>query len=122
MMAMSVRRLVSSASLPAAAMPVLAFLLAGCGPSLEWTRPNTSLAQVQQDSAECTGLARDQAYRESFYYGSPFFGMPGPFHGGFGPFPYTGYRDDFMWRSQRESDLRDFCLRARGYALTAVQP
>ena len=109
-----------------AVLPLLAILLAGCGPGLEWTRPNTTLAQARQDSAECAGLARDQAYRESFYYGwgygSPFFGMPGAYRGGFGPFPYAGYRDDFMWRSQRESDLQDFCLRARGYALTPVQP
>lgn len=109
-----------------AVMLLAALPLAGCGPALEWTRPNTTLAEARQDSAECAGLAREQAYRESFYhgwgYGSPFFGMPGAYAGGFGPFPYRGYHDDFMWRSQRESDLRDFCLRARGYNLTAVQP
>lgn len=105
-----------------AALPLLAVLLAGCGPSLEWTRPNTSLAQARQDSAECASLASEQAYRERFFYGSSFFGMPGPYRGGFGPFPYAGYRDDVMWQSRRESDLQDFCLRARGYALTPVQP
>jgi hypothetical protein len=97
-------------------------LLSGCGPRLEWTRPDTTLAQVRQDSSECAGLARDQAFRESFYYSSPFIGMPGPYRGGFGPFPYYGYRDNYMWQAQRESDLQDFCLRARGYTLTAVEP
>src|SRR3546814_160358 len=108
---------------------LLAPVLSGGGPALEWSRPNTTALQARQDSAECAGLAREQAFRDSFYYGpgygyagSPFLGMPGPYRGGFGPFPYAGYHDDFMWRTQRESDLRDFCLRARGYALTTVQP
>ena len=108
-----------------ATVSLLASVLAGCGPVLEWTRPNTTAAQARQDSTECTGLARDQADRDSFYYGpgfGPFIGMPGPYGGGFGPFPYAGYHDEFMWRAQRESDLHDFCLRARGYNLTVVKP
>jgi len=108
-------------------MMLSALLLSGCGPGVEWTRPNTSLAELQQDSAECAGLARDQAFRESFFYGPPgfagpgYFGPPGQSFRGWGGYPF-GYRDDFMWRVQRESDLRDFCLRARGYTLTPVQP
>ncbi|WP_300303583.1 hypothetical protein [Ferrovibrio sp.] len=100
--------------------------LAACGPPLAWQRPNTSLADAELDSRECAALARDQTFRESMfgppygYYGHPYGGYP------FGPYPWSyygprrGYADSFMWRGQRESDLQDFCLRARGYRLAPV--
>lgn len=102
--------------------------LAACGPPLAWQRPNTSLADADLDSRECAGLARDQAFRESFF-GSPY-GYYGPSYGSYafgGAYPW-GYRrrhdygDSFMWRSQRESELQAFCLRARGYRLLPVSP
>ncbi|MFN4312099.1 MAG: hypothetical protein ACK4FK_16065 [Ferrovibrio sp.] len=100
--------------------------LAGCGPPLAWQRPNTSLADADLDSRECAGLARDQAVRESFfgppygYYGYPYGSYA------FGPYPSgyrgwrNGYSESFFWRSQRESELQGFCLRARGYRLLPV--
>lgn len=114
-------------------LPLLAVLafMAGCGPALEWTRPDTGLAQARLDSAECGSLARQQAFRESFvygpvipgppYYGPAYYGPGYPWHGRYGP--GLAYRNDFMWQARRESDLQDFCLRARGYSLTpARQP
>jgi hypothetical protein len=96
--------------------------LAACGPPLEWTRPNMSLAEARMDYAECQGLARDEAFRESFY-GSAFAGSrfgPGypwsPYGRSYSPF----YYDSFMSRAQRENDLQSFCMRARGYRLTPV--
>ena len=97
-------------------------LLAACGPPMEWSKPNVTLAEAQMDQAECRALARDQAFRDSFY-GSAFMGR------GFGPgYPWSPYGrsyspfyyDSFMNRSQREYDLQSFCLRARGYRLTPV--
>lgn len=98
-------------------------LLAGCGPPMAWQKPGVSLQEAQADSRDCANLARDQAFRESFF--------GGPYHGGyygtwpsrFGPYPspYGYYRHDaFMYRQQRESELQTFCLRARGYHLAPV--
>jgi hypothetical protein len=95
---------------------VLAGLLAGCGPRGAWQKPGVSFADAQADSRECNRLARDQAFRERFF-ASPF----GPGYP-YGPYGYrrSHYHDSYMWRGQRESELQDFCLRARGYALQPV--
>lgn len=100
--------------------------LAACGPPLAWQRPNTSLADAGLDSRECAALARDQAFRESVF--GPPYGYYGYPYGryAFGPYssnyygPHHGFPESFMWRSQRESDLQNFCLRARGYRLIPV--
>lgn len=94
--------------------------LAGCGPAMEWYRPNTSADAARQDAAECRGEARDEAFRESFSYGPPFYS-----------FPYYGARgsrywrdplyDPFFAREMREQSLQEFCLRSRGYRLVPVQ-
>lgn len=97
-------------------------LLAACGPPMEWHKPNVNLTEARLDEAECRSLARDQAFRDSFY-GSGFAGR------GFGPgYPWSPYGrsyspfyyDSFMNRSQREYELQSFCLRARGYSLQPV--
>jgi hypothetical protein len=98
-------------------------MLAACGPPLTWTKPNVTEAEARLDYDECTGLARDQAFRESFfgygYYGYGRFG-PGypwsPYGRAYSPF----HHDPFMSRVQREHDLHAFCLRARGYRLTPM--
>lgn len=105
---------------------LLVGLLSACGPPLAWQRPNTSLADAELDSQECAALARDQAFRDSMfaapygYYGYPYgryaFGSsPWGYYG-----PRHGFSDSFMWRSQRESELQGFCLRARGYRLMPI--
>jgi len=114
---------------------IVTTLLAACGPAMQWTRPNTSVAELDRDNAECASLARQQAVREDGYafagfggyYGPGYWGPGywGPRYGhpwhpyGYSAFPY-GYNDPYMWRMRRESDLQDFCLRARGYSLTPV--
>lgn len=106
------------------------FLLGGCGPSMMWARPNTSYETAQVDAAECGRLARDEAWRESFFYGPGFYG-PGmfgpPFFGPYGPYGWRRdpfYRDAYRGypREWRESDLQGFCLRSRGYQLVPVNP
>jgi hypothetical protein len=112
------RSLLSFASLAA-----LAALLAGCGPPLAWQKPGTSLADADLDSRRCYSLARDQAFRESFFSPYPGYAWPGygyPYYP-YGPYGYRrGYQDSFMWRGQRESDLQDFCMRASGYSLQPI--
>lgn len=103
-----------------------ASLLAACGPPMAWQKPGVTVAEAQVDSRECNNLARDQAFRESFFagpYGYPGqYGYYGSWPSRFGPYPGPyGYRhDSFMWRQQREGDLQNFCLRARGYHLAPV--
>lgn len=104
----------------------IAGLLAACGPPMAWQKPGVTMAEAEADSRDCSNLARDQAFRESFF-GGPFgypghYGYYGSWPSRFGPYPGPyGYRhDSFMWRQQRESDLQNFCLRARGYHLAPV--
>lgn len=97
-------------------------VLVGCGPPMEWTKPNVSMAEMEADTAECASLARDQAFRESYtmpfgYYPWSPYGYPG-FRRRF----YGGFHDPFMSRMQREHELRSFCLRSRGYRLAPVPP
>lgn len=106
-------------SIPALA---IAGLLAACGPPMAWQKPGVTLAEAQADSRDCANLARDQAFRESFFGGPYYSGYYGMWPSRFGPYPSPyGYRHDaFMWRQQREGDLQNFCLRARGYHLAPV--
>src|SRR5690606_41684994 len=61
-------------------------MLAACGPPLTWTKPNVTEAEARLDYDECTGLARDQAFRESFF-GYGYYG-----YGRFGPgYPWSPY-------------------------------
>lgn len=100
----------------------IVLILVGCGPPMEWTKPNVSMEEARVDTAECAKLARDQAFRESYmtpfaYYPWSPYGYPGYYRRFYGPFD-----DPFMSRTQREHELRTFCLRARGYSLTPVPP
>ncbi len=108
---------------PSLVVLTAAGLLAACGPPMAWQKPGVTLAEAQTDSRDCANLARDQAFRESFFGGHYFHGHYGMWPSRFGPYagPY-GYarHDSSMWRQQRESDLQTFCLRARGYHLAPV--
>ncbi|WP_341894516.1 hypothetical protein [Ferrovibrio terrae] len=104
---------------PIAALTLLG-ALAACGPPLGWQKPGVTLAEANIDSSECAALARNQAFRESTFGPSGYYGgYYGPWPYRYGPYGYRSY-DSFMWRSQRESDLQDFCLRARGYHLAPI--
>lgn len=93
--------------------------LAGCGPALQWHKPNTSAEAVQLDAKECRVAARDEAFRENFLYGPPFYSFPS-----YGPRGLRHWRDPFydpfFAREMREQSLQDFCLRARGYQLVPM--
>ncbi len=92
-----------------------ALLAAACTP-MEWARPGTPFQQMQADSADCNDLAWRESYRLSLW--DPWYAWPGhPIHGR--RYPTYG-RDPMMWRMQRERDLHDFCMRARGYRLVPV--
>ena len=99
---------------------MLAVLVAGCSTiAFEWVRPNTSPQQRAQDLNECRALAQHQAFAETFSY--PPFAYRGryynrPYFGG----PYGG--DPFFFQMQREQELGDFCLRARGYVPQQLEP
>lgn len=102
----------------------LCLLLAGCGPPLVWDRPQTAAADLQLDLRECRGMARQQAFAESW----PSFYSPYGFYrhgfydrrGGFVPYaPFGGpFGDPFLERDFREASLHEFCMKARGYRLT----
>ncbi len=105
----------------------IAGLLAACGPPMAWQKPGVTVAEAQADSRDCANLARNQAFREGFFggpYGYPgYHGYYGAWPSRYGPYPGPfGYsrHDTFMWRQQREGDLQNFCLRARGYHLAPI--
>jgi hypothetical protein len=100
---------------PAAAL-IAALGVGACVP-LQYTRPSTSFAAMQEDRRECQLLAEREA----------FFGLPRPSEGPwYGPLrPRLGDTGAVLWRQQtgfdrlrRERDLADFCMRSRGYTLT----
>lgn len=98
-------------------------LLSACGPPMAWQKPGVTLAEAQADSRDCANLARDQAFRESFFGGPYYGGYYGRWPSRLGPYPspYGHYRHDpFMYRQQRESELQTFCLRSRGYHLAPI--
>lgn len=98
---------------------IVTAFLGACGPSLVWDRPSTSIDEARLDAAECRSLARDQAFRESF------FAFPTGPHGFFpsrsGRRPYDPFGDPTFRRELRESELQQFCLRSRGYRLVPAQ-
>lgn len=106
------------------ALSSIALLLTACGPPVAWQKPGVNMAEAEADSRECSLLARNQAFRESFFGGSYAFGHPGYGYQYYpsGPYGYrrSYYNDPYMYRGQRESDLQDFCLRARGYSLQPI--
>lgn len=100
-------------------LAVLSGVLPGCGQAMQWYRPDTTLEAADLDARECRAAARDEAFRESFFYGPPFYSFP--YYGPRGPRHWRDpFYDPFFARDQREQDLQDFCLRSRGYQLVPV--
>lgn len=108
------------------ATALVAFLAAGCTP-MQWVKPHATSEQLNQDFAACQQEAWREARVRPWYYrplgptivqdqfGRRFFAWPGvPFGGPFG----DPFHDPFM----EESRLAHFCMRAKGYALQAVEP
>ena len=103
---------------------ILAFAalqLAACA-QMAWIRPDTTPEQAEADLAHCGEEAwREASYRTWAYqsltpvmtrdaFGRPYF-IP------FGPFLRSPFDDRFF----EEHRLAQFCMRAKGYALT-IQP
>lgn len=83
-----------------------AVLLCACTPT-QWTRPDVSAEQAEQDEIDCQRQAWQQAnLRVGPYYGPygrRYFGPTGPFI------------DPYGARMLDEAQLTDFCMRNKGY-------
>lgn len=103
------------------ALPLVALVLTGCAGNLHWEHPETGQANLAADREECRRLADEEAW----HYARPI--------SLFGPF--TPLRDRYghrrLWRWDpfydddrffRAAELRDFCLRSRGYRLVPDEP
>jgi hypothetical protein len=96
------------------AVMMAAFGLAACVGRMHWEHPESGQLNLAEDAAECQRLAAAEAWRAA---------PPFPFHYGYvhhglwwnDPF----YDHDYYWR---EAELRDFCLRSRGYHLVPDAP
>lgn len=95
-------------------IPILAALvLAGCG-DVRWAKPDGDSSNVAQDESSCAALARDQVQRQ--------YGPPVPSSSRYGD-PKYGADTSIPGSADRavlESQSRDRCMRAKGYALVPV--
>ena len=88
-------------------LPMLVLLaVAGCAP-MAYTRPGVSLAQAESDERDCRSLAQREM---RLPIGPAPYGTP---HRRYRPL----FGDPLLDRLRGESDLADFCMRARGYSL-----
>ncbi len=105
----------SSAKLIArAALFVVTLALSACAGGMHWEHPESGQSNLSNDLAECGRLADAEAWRTA-----PLFPRHRPFgrHGFWWDDPF--YDND---RFFREAELRDFCLRSRGYRLVPDVP
>ena len=95
------------------------FMLAACAP-VRWEHPALGAAQSEADLEDCRRQAWIEAQREAFFYYRPY-----PYRGRDGRF-YWRYYDPYWYgagdRFFRETQLRDFCMRSKGYNLVPVEP
>lgn len=98
--------------------PILGVVLAlaACTP-MQWEHPQFGAAQTQSDLATCAQSARQEAWR---------YGMASPY--GYGP-RYARGPDGRVFvdpapripdPSLQEGQLRDYCMRTKGYQLVPV--
>jgi hypothetical protein len=107
---------------PALVLLAASGFAAGCTP-VQWVKPDATPAQYQQDYAQCRNDAWREAYFRSWMYRplSSFAGLdPLGRHYLFWPAGPFGdpYGDAFI----EETRLADFCMRAKGYQLEAIEP
>jgi hypothetical protein len=107
------------------AIAVAVPLAAGCA-NLEWVKPDATPQQAQADSQYCREIAEDEA-RDAYLDVLAGFG-PLPYRAPFGWRPvgypfypydpyYNAFADPLADRMMLESDLENFCMRAKGYRL-----
>ena len=77
-------------------------------------------AQAEVDLEECQRQAWSEAQREAFVFARPF-----PYRARDGHV-YWRYYDPYRYgagdRFFRETQLRDFCMRSKGYGLVPIEP
>ncbi|MBM3484523.1 MAG: hypothetical protein FJX66_14635 [Alphaproteobacteria bacterium] len=105
----------------AISVPLLALLLSACAGSLHWEHPVTGQQNLAADREECRRLADDEAWR--YYRPLSLFGPFTPFHHRFGHRRFW-YSDPFYDHDRffRAAELRDFCMKSRGYRLVPDAP
>jgi hypothetical protein len=96
----------------------LLIVLGACTP-MRWEHPSFGTAQATPDLNDCARSARYEAMR--FAWSDPFWGAPSYYRGRDGrlyvdPFARTRYRDPWFYEDQ----LRDYCMRSKGYRLVPV--
>lgn len=81
---------------------------------MHWEHPESGRSNLSNDMAECERLADAEAWRTA-----PLFPLHHPFgrRGSWWHDPFYDH-DRFF----REAELRDFCLRSRGYRLVPDAP
>ena len=96
---------------------------AACAPSTEWSRANTTPAQLAADEKACADIAQYQALDESFASGPKYpplrdtqFTLDGDGDGGGG-----GLVASYSRRGAREYELNVYCMQQRGYHLVPVR-
>jgi hypothetical protein len=102
---------------PRFALLVVLWALAGCTP-MRWEHLQYGLAAAETDLTDCSRAARQEAWRNSFMFGA--WDYPSYFRGRDGRL----YRDQFPMRRRDstfdEWQLRDYCMRNKGYRLVPV--
>ena len=98
---------------PMVAVTMAALGLVACAGGMHWEHPEFGGLNLAEDAAECRQLAAAEAWRTapivSFSYG---YGYDYGRHWSWWNDPF--YDHDLYWR---EAELRDFCMRSRGYRL-----
>ncbi|MEZ5936241.1 MAG: hypothetical protein R3F54_30935 [Alphaproteobacteria bacterium] len=96
-----------------AALSLLA--LTACAP-MAWQKEGASPAEVDVALAECSQLAQDEAWRQSWEAR-----WPPPFYDRRYMPPYYSLRDPFWFdypsSAELEWDLRNFCMHSKGFRL-----
>lgn len=99
------------------AVLVVLTALAGCTP-MRWEHPQSGLDATESDLTDCSRSARQEAWRSSFMYST--WDYPSYYRGRDG----RRYRDPFPMRRRNstfdEWQLRDYCMRNKGYRLVPV--
>jgi hypothetical protein len=102
------------------ALALAPLALAGCSPT-QWVHPDKGVANLEQDQAECSRLARNQSQQYAAA-SSPWPTTSRPYREGGG----VAQSDDTMASAARrdpyldEARLANDCMQARGYRLMPV--
>jgi len=111
----------SASAFVAPALLVVATLSLGACTATQWVHPQTGVATLEQDQAECSRTARNQSTQYASA-SSPWATTSRPYREGGG----VAQSDDTMASAARrdpyldEARLANDCMQAKGYRLTPV--